>query len=500
VAARAASTVIALHSVSAHSFDLAAAAFTEMVRQGFHPDFPTGTQEQVARIRSVGPVITAANVRDLRALLWSSIDNDTSRDLDQIEFADRVDGGIRVRIGVADVSASVAKGSPIDRHAADQTKTVYTATRNFPMLPNELSTDLTSLNEDQDRAAMITEFIVDAQGNLQQQIIYRALVHNRAQLAYSKVGPWLEGTAGADQKVAASPELQAQLRLQNEAARAIRAGRIKQGALEFNRIEADPVVVDGQVHEIKTAQHNRATDLIEDFMVAANETMAELMRAARRSCIRRIVRSPERWSRIVELVGRYGTKLPSEADSAGLNEFLRKEREADAVHYPDIALAIIKLMGAGEYVVAKGTDTESLGHFALAARDYTHSTAPNRRFADLVNQRMVKAMLDNQPSPYTDEELTAIAMHCNLQESAGQKVERAMRKRAAAVALANSIGKVFRGVVTGASEKGVYLRVFNPPVEGRVIRGEQGLEVGDTATVTLLHTDPQRAFIDFAVA
>jgi exoribonuclease-2 len=338
---------------------------------------------------------------------------------------------------------------------------------------------------------------VDAQGNLQQQSIYRALVHNRAQLAYSKAGPWLEGTAAPDPKVAASPELQAQLRLQDEAARAIRAGRIKQGALEFNRIEADPVVIDGQVHEIKTAQHNRATDLIEDFMVAANETMAELLHAAGRSCIRRVVRSPQRWSRIVELVGRYGTKLPAEADSAALNEFLRKEREADAVHYPDISLAIIKLMGAGEYVVSQGTDTEPLGHFALAARDYTHSTAPNRRFPDLVNQRMVKAMLDNQPSPYTDAELTAIAMHCNLQESAGQKVERAIRKRAAAVALTNSIGKTFRGVVTGASEKGVYVRVFNPPVEGRVVKGEHGLEVGDTVTVTLLHTDPQRAFIDF---
>jgi exoribonuclease-2 len=368
------------------------------------------------------------------------------------------------------------------------------------MLPNELSTDLTSLNENQDRTAIVTEFVVDREGNLQQQSIYRALVHNRAQLAYSKVGPWLEGKAGPDPKVAASPELQAQLRLQDEAARAIRAGRIRQGALEFNRIEADPVVIDGQVHEIKTAQHNRATDLIEDFMVAANETMAEILHAAGRSCIRRVVRSPERWSRIVELVGRYGTQLPAEPDSAALSEFLRKQREADSVHYPDIALAIIKLMGAGEYVVAKGTDTEPLGHFALAARDYIHSTAPNRRFPDLVNQRMVKAMLDNQPSPYTDLELTTIAMHCNLQESAGQKVERAMRKRAAAVALSNSIGKLFHGVITGASDKGVYVRVFNPPVEGRVIKGEQGLEVGDTVNVTLLHTDPQRAFIDFGIA
>lgn len=471
-----------------------------MVRQGFHPDFLTGTEEQIAQIRTAGNATAAADVRDLRSLLWSSIDNDTSRDLDQIEWAERVEGGIRVRVGVADVAASVAKDTPIDRHAAVQTKTVYTATRNFPMLPNELSTDLTSLNENQDRPAIVTEFIVDAEGNLQQQSIYRALVHNRAQLAYSKVGPWLEGKATPDAKVAASTELQAQLHLQDEAARAIRAGRIRQGALDFQRAEADPVVVDGQVHQIQTIQRNRATDLIEDFMVAANETMAELLHAGGRSCIRRIVRSPERWSRIVELVSRYGTQLPAEPDSTALGEFLNKERQADSVHYPDIALAVIKLMGAGEYVVSKGSDTEPLGHFALAARDYTHSTAPNRRFADLVNQRLVKAMLDKQPSPYTDDELTAIAMHCNLQEHAGQKVERAMRKRAAAVALSNSIGKLFQGVVTGSSGKGVYVRVFNPPIEGRIVKGEQGLEVGDTVNVKLLHTDPQHAFIDFGTA
>jgi VacB/RNase II family 3'-5' exoribonuclease len=486
--------------VSNQSFDLTSAATTEMVRQGLQPDFPPGTQEQLATIRSAGPPALAANVRDLRNLLWSSIDNDTSRDLDQIEWAERVAAGILVRIGVADVSASVAKNTPIDQHASAQTKTVYTATRNFPMLPNELSTDLTSLNEGGDRAAIVTEFVVDAEGALQQQAIYRALVHNCAQLAYSKVGPWLEGTADPGAKVAASPELQTQLRLQDEAAHAIRAGRIKEGALDFRRIEADPVVVDGQVHEIRAVQRNRATDLIEDFMIAANETMAELLHVAGRSCIRRVVRSPERWSRIVELVSRYGTTLPTEADSAALSEFLHKELQADAVHYPDIALAIIKLMGAGEYVISKGTETEPLGHFALAARDYTHSTAPNRRFADLVNQRLVKAMLDNQPAPYSDTELSDIATHCNLQESAGQKVERAMRKRAAAVALSSSIGKVFQGVITGASEKGVYVRVFQPPVEGRVIRGEHGLEVGDTVTVALLHTDPQRAFIDFGIA
>ncbi|WP_213805837.1 RNB domain-containing ribonuclease [Granulicella sp. dw_53] len=486
--------------MSANTFDLAAAAFTEMVRQGFHPDFPTGTEEQVERIRSDGQVTPGGQVRDLRELLWSSIDNDTSRDLDHVEWAERVEGGIRVRVGIADVSESVAKNSPIDHHALDQTKTVYTAVRNFPMIPNELSTDLTSLNQGVDRAAVVTEYVVDPQGCLQQQSIYRALVHNCAQLAYSKVGPWLEGKAEPDAKIAASAELQAQLRLQDEAARALREERVSQGALEFNRIEADPVVIDGQVKALKTAQHNRATDLIEDFMIGANETMAGLLRAAGRSCIRRVVRSPERWERIVELVGRHGTILPAEPDSAALNAFLRKKRAADAVHYPDLSLAIIKLMGAGEYVVSPGKDAKPLGHFGLAARDYAHSTAPNRRFADLVTQRLVKAMLDDEPAPYTDAELEAIALRCNLQESAGHKVERAMRKRVAAVAMSGSIGKLFRGVVTGASDKGVYVRVFDPPVEGRVIKGEQGLDVGDTLTVKLLHTDPAHAFIDFGRA
>jgi exoribonuclease-2 len=486
--------------MSAHSFDLSAAAFTEMVRQGFHPDLPKGSEEQVEQIRAAKPVMPGGEVHDLRGLLWSSIDNDTSRDLDQVEFAERVDGGIRVLVGVADVSGSVAKNSPLDRHAAEQTKTVYTATRNFPMLPNELSTDMTSLNEGEDRAAVVSEYVVDPQGCLSQQKIYRAVVHNRAKLAYSKVGPWLEGKGEPDAKVAASAQLQAQLRLQDEAARTIREERVAQGALEFNRIEADPVVIDGEVRAIKTAQHNRATDLIEDFMIGANETMAELLRAAGRSSIRRVVRSPERWDRIVALIGRYGTELPAEADSAALNAFLRKERAADAVHYPDLSLSIIKLMGPGEYVLSKGSDKEPLGHFGLAARDYTHSTAPNRRFADLVTQRVVKAMLDDEPPPYTDAELAAIAMQCNLQERAGHKVERAMRKRVAAVAMANSIGKSFRGVITGASEKGVYVRVFDPPVEGRIVKGEHGLDVGDSVTVTLLHTDPQHAFIDFGHA
>jgi VacB/RNase II family 3'-5' exoribonuclease len=498
------------------TFDLGASAYVEMIKNGFHPDFPAGSDAQVAAIRAAADARIEsheppdAQVRDLRELYWSSIDNDTSRDLDQAEWAERLtgggpdsaskDGGIRVRVAVANVAASVGKGSPIDHHASDQTKTVYTATRNFPMLPNQLSTDLTSLNQNEDRAAVVTEYIVDPQGGLSRHSIYRAVVHNRAQLAYSRVGPWLEGKNPLDLKIAGSVELQAQLRLQDEAAQAMRAHRIADGALDFCRIEADPLVIDGQIKAIHEAPHNRATELIEELMIGANETMAETLRNAGRSCIRRIVRSPERWDRIVELAERYGTKLPGEADSGALNLFLQAQRKKDPVHYPDLSLAVIKLMGPGEYVVIEDNDKEPLGHFGLAARDYAHSTAPNRRFADLVTQRLIEAMIDGLPAPYTDAELRSIAVQCNVQEKAGHKVERTMQKRVAAVALADEIGRKFRGVVTGASEKGTYVRVFDPPVEGRVIKGEKGLDVGDTVDVKLLHTNPQMAFIDFGRA
>jgi exoribonuclease-2 len=468
-----------------------------MIREGFHPDFPDGTEAQVAQIRASLGVVLAKDAQDLRGLLWSSIDNDTSRDLDQIEVAERVDGGTRVRVAIADVSVAVLKDTVIDKHAADQTQTVYTAVRNFSMLPTELSTDMTSLNEEEDRAAHVVEFVVDAQGVVGRTSIYGAVVKNKAQLAYSRVGPWLEGKGAADAKVAASAELQAQLKLQDEAAVALRAQRVRQGALEFSRAEADPVVVDGKVQSIGTVFHNRASDLIEELMIASNETMAKTLRAAKRSCIRRVVRSPERWARIVELVGRYGTTLPAAPDSGALNSFLQKQQAVDAVHYPDLSLAIIKLMGPGEYVLAKGDEEEAQGHFGLATQDYAHSTAPNRRFADLVTQRVVKAWLAGEAPPYSDDELAAIATHCNERESAARKVERAMVKRVAAVALAGSVGKTFHGVITGANDKGTYVRVFDPPVEGKIVRGANGLDVGDTVDVRLLHTDPQHAFIDF---
>ena len=480
-----------------------------MVHDGFllldvpGPDSDARAQ-QLAQIRealAAGQPVPAG-AENLRELLWSSIDNDTSRDLDQIEWAVRIDGGIRVLVGIADVSAVIDKGTPLDVAAAAQTQTVYTAVHNFPMLPNELSTDLTSLNEGVDRPAIVCEFLVAADGTLSNQKIYTGMVRNQAQLAYSTTGAWLENRQRSDgrtePKILGNADLQAQLRLQNEAAQAIHRQRVANGALEFNRVEADPVVIDGKVQAIQAVEHNQASDLIADFMIASNETMAHSLRESGRSSIRRVVRSPERWDRIVQLVAGKGTTLPATPDSGALNVFLQTQKAADPVHYPDLALAVIKLMGPGEYVLAPGGSTDQPGHFGLAALDYTHSTAPNRRFADLVTQRVVKAMLANEPAPYTDEELSTIADHCNDRDSAARKMERTMQKRVAAVALAGSVGQHFSGVITGANAKGTFVRVFNPPVEGKIIRGAEGLDVGDTAQVTLVDTDPLHAFIDFS--
>jgi VacB/RNase II family 3'-5' exoribonuclease len=485
-------------------FDLAAAARGEMVHEGFHIGDVPGVEAQLDAIRTaLAEPNHDPSRKDLRALLWSSIDNDTSRDLDQIEYAERAaDGsGIRVLVGIADVSLAVVQNSPIDQAAAAQTQTVYTAVHNFPMLPNELSTDLTSLNQDEDRAGMVVEFTVDAHGLPTQTSIYPAMVRNQAQLAYSTTGAWLEKKPRTDgrtePRLDENAALGAQLRLQDEAAQRLHTQRLAMGALDFKRAEADPVVIDGKVQRIQTLNQNRASDLIADFMIAANETMAVTLRRSGRSCLRRVVRSPERWSRIVTLVASKGTTLPAEPDSAALNVFLQAQRASDAIHYPDLSLAIIKLMGPGEYVLAKGGADDQPGHFGLAALDYTHSTAPNRRFADLVTQRVVKAMIANQPPPYTDDELAAIAQHLNERDSAARKVERTMQKRIAAVALSSHIGQQYKGVITGANAKGTFVRVFDPPVEGMVVKGGAGLDVGDTVAVTLSHTDPAHAFIDF---
>jgi len=472
-------------------FDLAGAARKEMIHEGFNPDFPPGTDGQIATLKA-RPVAGAEGARDLRDLLWSSIDNDTSRDLDQIEVAERAGGGIRVLVAIADVDADVAPGTPIDNHAASQTTSVYTGVKTFPMLPEALSTDLTSLNENADRLAVVVEMIAGSDGTLSNTSVYRALVRNKAQLTYSGVGPWLEGSSDAPPKVAASADLQAQLKLQDEAATALRDQRHRLGALDFDRIEAEPVIRDGQVRDMAARKPNRASKLIEDFMIAANGVMARTLAKNGVSSIRRVVKSPERWGRIVELAARHDEKLPSEPDAEALSAFLAKRRAADELHYPDLSLSIIKLLGPGEYVLARAGQ-ESDGHFALAVHDYTHSTAPNRRFADLVTQRLIKG-----GHVYPDDALTRIARNCTLKEDAARKVQRNMQKRIAAVALQGRLGQTFTGVVTGNTPKGVFVRVLNPPIEGRLVQGEQGVDVGDRIQVRLIRTDPEKGYIDFA--
>ncbi len=473
--------------------NLQAAAHEEMLGHGFQPDFPPQTETQLAAIRAAAPVAPGPAVKDMRNLLWSSIDNDTSRDLDQIEYAEKQpDGSTRVLVGIADVDGSVPKGSPIDLHASAEGVSVYTGVQTFPMLPEELSTNLTSLNENADRPSVIIDISVSVDGVIQSGQAYRALVRNRAQLTYSKVGPWLEQKGETPPKIAASAELQAQLKLQDDVAQRMRAQRFKSGALAIDSIETTPTMVDGQVTGLQTMLKNRASELIEDFMIAANEVIARLLSATGVASIRRVVKTPERWPRIVELAEKYGEKLPPTPDSSALNNFLLKRKAVDPVHAPDLSLAIVKLMGPGEYVVERPGDPPQ-GHFGLAVHDYTHATAPNRRYADLVTQRLIKWGAE----AYKAEELDGIARNCTLREDMARKVERVMKKRIAAVALSGRIGEIFKGVVTGVTPQGTFVRVIDPPAEGRVVRGEQGLDVGDQVRVKLLDTDVQRGYIDF---
>ena len=490
--------MVALRFMSQNGFDLIAAARQEMIDQGFDPDFAPGTDQQLAALKTRVAPKPDANVRDLRSLLWSSIDNDTSKDLDQIEVVERVSGGIRVLIAIADVDSDVPIGSPIDKHAAAQTTSVYTGIKTFPMLPEQLSTDLTSLNEDTDRLAIVIEMVVASDGSISSSSIYRALVRNQAQLTYNGVGSWLEGKATPPPKVAASADLQAQLKLQDQAAQILLDERQRMGALNLDRVEAEPIISDGLVKGINAREKNRASELIENFMVAANGVMARTLMNSGVSSIRRVVKTPERWQRIVELASRYGETLPAEPDSKALNVFLQKRKSVDEVHYADLSLAVVKLMGPGEYVLARPGDT-NLIHFALAANDYTHSTAPNRRFADTVTQRLVKSVLAKQPPPYSDQQLDSIAQNCTLKEDAARKVERVMNKRIAAVALQHRIGDTFAAVVTGNTPKGVFVRVLNPPAEG-ILVGGQHVDVGDQLKVKLVSTDPRRGYLDFAIS
>jgi len=488
-----------MNSSNPSHLDLQATAKQIMLDHGFEPEFPAAVSEQLAQLKQNPPAVAATgDIRDLRNLLWSSIDNDTSRDLDQIEVAAAASNGdVKIMIGIADVDAFAAKQSPIDQHAACETTTVYTGVRNFPMLPEELSTGITSLLENQDRLSVVYEFVVDSAGNVKSPEVYRAVVRNKAQLQYNSVGAWLDCTAAAPPKVGSSNELQQQLKLQDEVAQKLKKQRQQNGALNLDTDEVHPLIVNEQVVDVVKQQRNRATDLIEDFMVAANGVVARLLENV--SSLRRIVRTPERWDRIVQLAATKGEKLPVQPDSKALNDFLLRRKAADPDHFPDVSLTVIKLIGPGEYVLERAGEVAP-GHFGLAVQDYTHSTAPNRRFADIVTQRLIKAMLAGQNNPYSDDELTAVAANCTQKEDAARKVEREMAKRLAAVAMQHRIGEVFDAIVTGVTPHGTFVRVLQPHIEGLLAQGQQGLDVGDKLRAKLVRTDPQHGYIDFARA
>ena len=470
-----------------------------MIERGLLPDFSDAVKGEVGRIKS-HVIENDPKIRDLRGLLWASIDNDDSEDLDQLTVADPQSGGpVKILVAIADVDAIVKKETAIDAHAKYNTTSVYTAAQIFSMLPEKLSTDLTSLRQDEERLAIIIEIVINEDSSIAKWDIYRAVVCNRAKLAYNGVAAWLEGKNPAPERVAAIPGLDQQIRIQDAIAQRLKNLRIDCGALQLESIEARPVFKGDSLSGLEVERTNQAKELIENFMIVANEVTARYLEARRFPSLRRVLRSPERWSRIVELASSLGGHLPAEPDSGALEEFLSKQKKADPIRFPDLSLSVVKLMGSGEYVVDLPGDT-SPGHFGLAVKDYTHSTAPNRRFPDLITQRLLKAAMVGQPVPYSKDELTGLAQHCTQKEDDASKVERLVRKSAAALLLESSIGERFDGIVTGASEKGTWVRLFHPPVEGKVMRGFEGLDVGDRVRVQLIGTDVERGFIDFARA
>ena len=475
---------------------LAAIARRAMLERGLEPDFPPAAMREAAAMSR--PADAMGDVRDMRDRLWVSIDNDDSRDLDQLTVAEPLAGArVRVLVAVADVDALVGRDSAIDGHASHNTTSVYTPAAVFSMLPEVLSTNLTSLNEDEDRIAVVADMVFDAEGSLVASDLYRARVRNRGQLAYRSVAAWLDGEGAAPPRVQGTPGLDENLRLQDRVAQRLVELRRRQGALSLETTETKAVFDGDTLADLDPDRKNRARQLIEDFMIAANGVTATYLESKGFPSLRRVLRSPERWERIAQLASSAGERLPDEPDAPALEAFLARRRTADPNGFPDLSLAVVKLIGRGEYALDL-PGSEPPGHFGLAVKDYTHSTAPNRRFPDLLTQRLLKAAIAGAPPPYTIPELTAFAGHCTTREDDATKVERRVRKSAAALLLSGRIGESFDAIVTGASPKGTWVRLFRPPVEGKLERGFQGLDVGDRVRVTLIQTDVERGFIDLA--
>lgn len=483
--------------MTSHRSDLKSIARRAMIERGLLPDFSAAAMAELGRIQTPA-TDQSSSLRDLRELLWASIDNDDSRDLDQLTVATlQPDRSVNILVAIADVDALVTKDSALDAHARHNTTSVYTSGDLFPMLPEKLSTDLTSLGEGQDRLAIVVEFVVAEDGAVLSSMLYQALVHNHAKLAYNAVAAWLAETGPAPERITTVPGLAGQLRLQDQVAQRLKARRHQQGALSLETIEPRAVFEGEVLTALRVEQKNRAKELIEDFMIAANQATAAFLKSKGVPSFRRILRSPERWQRIVEVAARWDESLPGEPNAQALEAFLVKRRQADPLRFPDLSLAIVKLIGRGEYVLDRSTDGAP-EHFGLAVKGYTHSTAPNRRFPDLITQRLVKAALSGSPAPYRLDELEYLAGHCTEKEDDAERVERQLRKSAAALLLEPLIGQRFDAIVTGASDKGAWVRLLGPPVEGKLTTGANGLDVGDILHVQLVSTNVERGYIDFS--
>ncbi|MFB3766066.1 MAG: RNB domain-containing ribonuclease [Methanotrichaceae archaeon] len=467
-----------------------------MLERGLFPYFSAESLIELNNIQAPAS-IGSDKALDLRDLLWSSIDNDDSRDLDQLTVAEVMpDGRLKIRVAVADVDSLVKKGSALDKQACRNTTSVYTPGQIFPMLPEKLSYDLTSLNLNQDRPTIVIEMVVGADGSIQDSGVYRAVVRNHAKLAYNRVAAWLEGSTDIPPEIMAVKGLTENLRLQDRAAQSMKNLRHIKGALCLETIEAKPVFEDNCLIDLQVEEKNRAKDIIENFMIAANVAIIRYLASKNLPSIRRVVRTPKRWDRIVEIAARRGFKLPKNPDSRALELFLTMEKKADPLRFPDLSLAIIKLLGSGEYV-AELPGKDATGHFGLAVRDYTHSTAPNRRYPDLITQRLLKAAIDAKPMPYSKGELDDLAAHCTHQEDAAAKVERQVGKSAAGLLIKSRIGEQFDAMVTGAAPKGTWVRLLDMPIEGMLKLGCQGVDVGDRIRVKLISVDVEQGFIDF---
>jgi ribonuclease R len=481
-----------------HKIMLERIARRVMLERGLLPDYSDEVCAELARIQFPAK-IDVKQVRDLRNLLWCSIDNDDSLDLDQLSVAEQMPGGnIKIFIAVADVDAIVTNGTAIDAHARHNTTSVYTAGAIFAMLPEKLSTNLTSLNLNEDRLSIVIEFIVKDDGSLQESDIYHASVQNHAKLAYNSVAAWLEGNGKMPEAIGVVQGLEENLRLQDKAAQRLKNLRYLGGALNFETLESKAIFENDKIRDLEVRKSNRATDIIEDFMIAANGVVARYLASKKFPALGRVVRIPKRWDRIVEIARMQGFTLPDTPDSKQLDKFLQKEKAADPLTFPDLSLSIIKLMGAGEYVAEFPGETAAPGHFALAVKDYSHSTAPNRRYPDIITQRLLKAVLSDSPAPYGKDELEALAMHCTEQEDAAKKVERQLAKSAAALLLESRIGERFYALVTGAAPKGTWIRLIHTAIEGKLVHGFEGVDVGDRIRVKLIHVDIEQGFIDFA--